>query len=382
MSRFDDPSRGHVRCSASPLIAGDLRRRGWQVREDVLEPEAHASAGDSWLFTATYLDRAGGAVGFGVAAHHRDTSALDAAAEAVVTWCSILRTRRLLVADADLSCAGARRARQLISRPETAGREPRYVLGESPALEELGPSETKVVHSLDDVPPTGTVVFPPYGVAPRVRAEAAARGFEVIDATCPLVAATHANLRRFAQDGDTVAVVGETGRAAETVLLEQVNGSAVAVKTPAEVNALQAEQGHLSYVVANGADVGEAIRLASALRARHPRLRAQHPDGLCYATSDRAETARSVSVACDTTLVLDPARTHEWAELVADGPRVHRIADSADIQPAWLAHAGTVGLVAATPDQSLTEAVVEALSGLGPLSVARRSVTTEIDKGW
>jgi 4-hydroxy-3-methylbut-2-enyl diphosphate reductase len=48
-------------------------------------------------------------------------------------------------------------------------------------------------------------------VSPAVRAQAADRGLEVIDATCPLVTWAHVEARRFATRGDTVILIGHAG---------------------------------------------------------------------------------------------------------------------------------------------------------------------------
>ena len=67
------------------------------------------------------------------------------------------------------------------------------------------------VDELDEVPDGTTVVFSAHGVAPAVREEAARRGLNVIDATCPLVAKVHTEARRFAGRGDTVLFIGHDG---------------------------------------------------------------------------------------------------------------------------------------------------------------------------
>ena len=42
------------------------------------------------------------------------------------------------------------------------------------------------IEDLADVPPGATLVFSAHGVSQAVRADAARRGFQVFDATCPL----------------------------------------------------------------------------------------------------------------------------------------------------------------------------------------------------
>src|SRR5205814_2781230 len=75
------------------------------------------------------------------------------------------------------------------------------------------------VEELDEVPDGATVVFSAHGVSPAVKATAAVRGLDVIDATCPLVNKVHAEARRFAADGHTIFLVGHAGH-------EEVEGTA------------------------------------------------------------------------------------------------------------------------------------------------------------
>ena len=61
------------------------------------------------------------------------------------------------------------------------------------------------------MPRGATVIFSAHGVSPAVRAAAAERGLDVIDATCPLVAKVHAEARRFAAAGFDIVLVGHEG---------------------------------------------------------------------------------------------------------------------------------------------------------------------------
>jgi 4-hydroxy-3-methylbut-2-en-1-yl diphosphate reductase len=64
---------------------------------------------------------------------------------------------------------------------------------------------------------------------------------------------------------------------------------------------------------------------------------------------------------------------------VAAGARVHLVETAGDVRAEWLGRASTVGLTAglgAAP--KLTGDVLRVLSGLGPLSVARTTVHTDV----
>src|SRR5512143_3984946 len=67
------------------------------------------------------------------------------------------------------------------------------------------------VDELDEVPDGATVIFSAHGVSPAVRARAAARGLQVIDATCPLVTKVHLEATRFAAQGRPIVLVGHEG---------------------------------------------------------------------------------------------------------------------------------------------------------------------------
>ena len=170
-------------------------------------------------------------------------------------------------------------------------------------------------------------------------------------------------VREFAARGDTVILIGR--RAAPLTGLPTVLVSSV--EDVATVDGVDPER--LSFVVLPGIPVEDAAVILAALRRRFPRLRGQHPDEFCYAASDRRETLRSVASASDLLLVCGPAEdvSHE---------HLRELSDVGGLQAHWLAPAATIGIVPGDP--ALVDEVVEVLRGLGPLSVVRRRVTTEV----
>ena len=96
------------------------------------------------------------------------------------------------------------------------------------------------------MPDGATVVFSAHGVSPAVRSEAARRELAVIDATCPLVSKVHAEARRFAADGYTVALIGHAGHEEVEGTLGEAPGSTVLVQTAEDVAALPPQDGELT----------------------------------------------------------------------------------------------------------------------------------------
>ncbi|SNR59404.1 4-hydroxy-3-methylbut-2-enyl diphosphate reductase [Actinomadura mexicana] len=391
------PDRGVVPSPAAPLLAaalgrgepGPARRR---VRLDPVAVPAEASgARDGVLVTASYLDRTGRAVGLGAAAQAADRAAVAVCADLVAQWAGVLRSRRLLVADGDPDCAGARAGIEAVLRAarDAAPDTPVHVHGRPLAaagrLARLTAAGVTISDGLDAVPDAAVVVFPAHGVSPSVRAEAAARGLTVVDATCPLAALAHRDVRAYADRGDAVVLItGPRDTAAERVSVSQAPESVLPMRDatpPAGLRRPGTDPDGLSFVVQPGIRVEDAATMIAALRTRVPRVRGQHYDALCHAATDRAAAVRLVAAAVDLTLVLgaadDPDAAHMQAEAAAEGRTVRRLEAVGDIAAGWLAGVDSIGVVptrSAPPE--LMAQVQDALAGLGPLSAATRKVRT------
>lgn len=305
---FVHPKRGHVRCPATSLVAASLRAKGHDVREELDRLVPADDAADGVLFTASYLDHLGEAVGLAVAAHKSDEGALRIARETVLSWSAAWRSRRLVLAT-------------------------------------------------------------PEPCHPGERQEA-----------CPHVAEARQAISRFVARGDQVVLVGTRGQAASESLAKSPD--VVLVESATAVDDLRLDPDRVAYVLAPGLVLEQAMRVVAAVRARYPRLRGQHPSELCYAASDDLATVRAVAAACDRVLVLGTATTPDTAVLVDAAAEVGTPADMVDclerIRPSWLAGTESIGLVTApSVPPLLFYAVIAALTGMGPLSIVRRSVTTK-----
>jgi 4-hydroxy-3-methylbut-2-enyl diphosphate reductase len=193
---------------------------------------------------------------------------------------------------------------------------------------------------------------------------------------CSLVAQAHATARRFAAENATVVVIGG---ATVPPLIAQEPGPVV-VRCVEDVDALVIDPAALvAFVVAPGLPVEDAGVLAARLRSRFPGTIGQHPDEFCYAASDRRATVHAVASCSELTVVLGDVPDALVSTAIAAGSRVERLSDAGLLRPEWLSPVASVGILAGDstrPDQ--TTGLIEVLSGLGPVSVTRRQVTTEL----
>ena len=294
---------------------------------------------------------------------------------------------QILLANPRGFCAGVDRAIEIVERALELFGAPIYVRHEVVhnrfVVDGLRARGAVFVDELDEVPDGATVVFSAHGVSPAVRQAAAGRGLSVIDATCPLVSKVHAEARRFAREGYTVALIGHEGHEEVEGTLGEAPGSTVLVQTAADVAALRPrDSSRVAYLMQTTLAVDEAADVAAALRERFPAVRAPGSDDICYATTNRQAAVRSVAADADLVLVAGSSNSSNSVRLVETSRRAgtpaYLIDGASDIELSWLSGVSVIGLTAgASAPPAVVSEIIAALSGLGPVSVSERVTTTE-----
>jgi 4-hydroxy-3-methylbut-2-enyl diphosphate reductase len=312
---------------------------------------------------------------------------LRLAAPVAEKWAAACRERTVLLAGPRSFCAGVERAIEIVERALELRGAPVYVrkqiVHNTRVVSDLEGRGAVFVEELDEVPDGATVVFSAHGVSPAVRGDASGRGLSVIDATCPLVSKVHAEARRFAKEGYTLALIGHAGHEEVEGTLGEAPGSTVLVQTAADVAGLDVADGSkVAYLMQTTLAIDEASDVAGALREKFPQMRAPGSDDICYATTNRQAAVRAVAAEADMVLVAGSANSSNSVRLVErserDGTPAHLIDGATDIDLAWLADVGTVGLTAgASAPPAVVSEIIDALSSLGTVTVTERVTTTE-----
>lgn len=380
------PSRPSVRCPAAVLLEGELRRRGVRATRGHL----HVSAADrgAAALRAVY-PVTGGEAGLGVAITGKPSPEVsETVCAATGAWLAAAgRARTVLLAAPRSFCAGVERAIEIVARLLAQRGGPIYVrkqiVHNRHVVADLEARGAVFVEELDEVPRGATAVFSAHGVSPAVRAEANRKRLEVIDATCPLVTKVHTEARRFAAQNDTVLLIGHAGHeevqgtlgeAPERTLLVQSVEEARQVRVP--------DPSRVSYLTQTTLSVDETAAVVAELRSRFPALRGPASDDICYATTNRQDALKAVAVESDVVLVVGSTNSSNSVRLVElaerGGTPAYLIDDARDIRPEWLTGASVIGLTAgASAPPRLVDAVIEAIGGLGPVTVDERETTRE-----
>ena len=277
-------------------------------------------------------------------------------------------------------CAGVDRAIEIVKRAiETLG-APIYVRHEVVhnrfVVEDLKARGAVFVEELDEVPAGGTVIFSAHGVSQAVRADAAARGLRVFDATCPLVTKVHIEVARHCRAGRDVVLIGHEGHpevegTMGQWLAEGGEGRIYLVEDVADALALQvAQPGNLAFTTQTTLSVDETRDVIGVLQQRFPALQGPRHDDICYATQNRQDAVRELAVDCDLVLVVgstNSSNSNRLRELAEKQGATAYLVDGAEfIDPAWLAGKQRIGVTAgASAPEVLVQGVIARLQALG-----------------
>jgi 4-hydroxy-3-methylbut-2-enyl diphosphate reductase len=405
-----------VRCPSAPLLAGELRRAGLATRtgpivtvDHLLREGEHAQLAASGAIavdmeSAPLLAGAAGSpavvlraisdtpdhplvsphiVAGGLAA----LRSLRAAAPVLAQWAAAVGPRRVLLASPRSFCAGVERAIEIVELALEQHGAPVYVrkqiVHNATVVADLERAGAIFVDELSEVPDGAMVVFSAHGVSPEVRQEAAQRGLDAVDATCPLVAKVHAEARRFAADGYLVALIGHAGHEEVDGTLGEAPDAMALVETTADVAGLRpADPGKVAYLMQTTLAADEASGIVDAITSRFPAATGPGSDDICYATTNRQRAVRAIAARSDLVLVAGSVNSSNSQRLVETAQRAgttaYLVDGPQDIQLAWLAGAATVGIAAgASAPPAIVGEIVAALGGLGEVQTEDVVVATE-----
>ncbi len=214
---------------------------------------------------------------------------------------------------------------------------------------------------------TRHVIITAHGASAQRIESVRALGFQVTEATCPLVHRAHQALAGLVQQGFHPVVIGQRGHVEVRGLVEDHPGCDV-VLTEADVLNLPF-QARLGIVSQTTQPVARVRELVAQIRARFPAAEVRWIDTVCRPTKERQSAAEELAARCEVVIVVGGALSNNTRELAATCrrfcPRVHQIQSADDLRREWVADAQVVGLTAgtSTPDETI-EAVYNALLNL------------------
>ncbi len=303
---------------------------------------------------------------------------------------SSIGPQEIVLAEPRGFCAGVDRAIEIVERALEKFGAPIYVRHEivhnTYVVNDLKAKGARFIEDLDEVPPGATLVFSAHGVSQAVQREAAARGFQVFDATCPLVTKVHVEVAKLAKEGYEFLMIGHKGHPEVEGTMGQVDSGIHLVEDLTDAARVQpAQTAKLAMVTQTTLSVDDASGIANALRVRFPLLREPKQQDICYATQNRQDAVKVLSPQVDLVIVVgsptssNSNRLREVAEKL--GTESHMVDNADELQAAWFEGKQRIGLTAgASAPEILVKQVIDRIKALGAVSVQRLPGTPETMK--
>ncbi|MBF6595496.1 MAG: 4-hydroxy-3-methylbut-2-enyl diphosphate reductase [Thermaceae bacterium] len=227
-----------------------------------------------------------------------------------------------------------------------------------------------------------TVVFSAHGIPPQLREEAAQRNLYQLDATCPLVTKVHSEAKKYAKEGYTLLLIGDSadhqeikgthGEAPENTILVAVRtqvGRDPRLADPHTVEVPDPEK--LVVLTQTTLSVDDTLATVDILKKRFPNLVVPSRDDLCYATKNRQDAVKKIAPNVDLFLVLTSLKSSNGMRLLELAQslvgRAERINTVEEIKLEWLEGVSSVGITsAASTPEDLVQEVVAYFRQLNP----------------
>jgi len=299
-------------------------------------------------------------------------------------------TKQIVLAEPRGFCAGVDRAIEIVERALAKFGAPIYVRHEivhnTYVVNDLKAKGAIFIEDLAEVPPGSTLVFSAHGVSKAVQEEARQRGFDVFDATCPLVTKVHVEVAKLAREGFEFIMIGHKGHPEVEGTMGQLDHGIHLVEDVADVALVQPGQtDKLAVVTQTTLSVDDAAEIKDAVRRRFPKIQEPKQQDICYATQNRQDAVKVLSRQVDVVIVVGSptsSNSNRLAELARKlGVPAYMVDNADELQPQWLEGATRVGLTAgASAPELLVEQVVDRVKSLGAVAVQKMDGVQETMK--
>jgi 4-hydroxy-3-methylbut-2-en-1-yl diphosphate reductase len=292
-----------------------------------------------------------------------------------------MTVNEILLAEPRGFCAGVDRAIEIVEKALAKFGRPIYVRHEivhnTYVVNDLKAKGAIFIEELSDVPPGATLVFSAHGVSKAVQEEATARGFQIFDATCPLVSKVHVEVAKLSKEGYEFIMIGHKGHPEVEGTMGQLSEGIHLVEDIEDIARVSPKQTEkLAVVTQTTLSVDDTAEIAIALKARFPQIREPKHQDICYATQNRQDAIKVLTGQVDLIIVVGSptsSNSNRLAELSRKrGVPGYMVDDASELKDEWFSGVQRVGLTAgASAPEILVQHVIERIKALGATSVRK-----------
>ena len=299
-------------------------------------------------------------------------------------------SKEIVLANPRGFCAGVDRAIEIVEKSLEKYDQPvfvrHHVVHNKKVVEDLERKGVKFVKEIDEIPDNAVAIFSAHGVSKTVEDEAKNRKFMYFDATCPLVTKVHLEVQRHARKGRDIILIGHKGHPEVIGTLGRhpadSDTTIYLIEDYEDIKKLKINSSDIAYVTQTTLSVDETKGLIEALKIKYPQIIGPSADDICYATQNRQDAVKQLSLECEIVLVIgsktssNSNRLKELAEKC--GTKSFLIDDKSDININELNQAMSLGITAgASAPEEIVQEVISFLYPLGYKTVRNLSENNE-----
>lgn len=196
----------------------------------------------------------------------------------------------------------------------------------------------KTVDTLEEIPQGATVIIRAHGATPSIYKKAKKKGLKIIDATCPLVAQVHNEVKKLAAEGKRILYIASEKTHDEAVGVTGEAPEAITLITPKELEEIKIDEPEKTVVLTQTTlSILKTKAALERLKKRYPGLTIK--PHICLATTQRQEAVIRLAKEIGFVVIVgsptssNSNRLKEVAESV--GARAYIVDGAQELNPEW-----------------------------------------------
>ena len=256
-------------------------------------------------------------------------------------------------------CAGVRRAIEIVEQALRDYGAPVYVRHEivhnKHVIEDLKNKGMIFIDELAQMQDQSRpLIFSAHGVPQSVVDETDKLGIKTIDATCPLVAKVHNQIKKLYNEDMEIIVIGKKNHVEIIGTVGQIPSSNKLhiINSKEDIEALNINpESKVGFVTQTTLSVDDTKEIVAALKQKFPSISAMRKDDICFATTNRQKAVKEMAKVADLIIVIGSKNSSNSKQLkevaLKNGAKnAVLIDDASELDWALLKEYQTIGITA------------------------------------
>ncbi|MBN2431222.1 MAG: 4-hydroxy-3-methylbut-2-enyl diphosphate reductase [Acidobacteria bacterium] len=226
-------------------------------------------------------------------------------------------------------------------------------------VEQIRQAGIRIVEDIDEIG-DGVLLLRAHGTVPEIYRKAEERGLRIVDATCPMVIEIHRIVRKLADEGYTIVIIGDRNHDEVRGIAAQVS-HALVISTEEDLREWRRAYRKIGVVVQSTQNIEKVQQILNRLIPFCRELRFMNT--ICKPTTDHQNEIRQMPRENDVMIIVGSftsANTRRLTELsAAINPRTYQVPSAAELRADWFEGCATIGISAgaSTPDELIRDVV-------------------------